>query len=384
MIDLVVAGGRLIDPSQDLDATGVVGIDGSQIVACVAPPAELEARQTIDAAGLIVVPGLVDLHVHVYPGVSHYGVDPDETCLLRGVTTAVDAGSAGAQTFPGLRRYVIERARTRVLAYLHVAVQGMISSLVGELEDVRWASPALAVACAREHLDVIVGVKVRLGYQMVGQDPEAALLAARKAADRLELPLMVHVIDMPRRLPWLLSHLGDGDVVTHCFHGSEGGSLLDDAGDVLPDAFAARERGVLFDIGHGIGSFTFRVARTALAQGFPPDTISSDIHAYNVDGPVFDQPTTLSKLVSLGMALPDVIAATTTAPARAIRRSDALASLAVGRDADVTVLELVRSDRDLVDADGERVAVSEWLTPRWVVRGGEAIELDSRPPDAAS
>ena len=285
MIDLVVAGGRLIDPSQELDATGVVGIDGGQIVACASPPAAFEARRTIDAAGLIVVPGLVDLHVHVYPGVSHYGVDPDETCLLRGVTTAVDAGSAGAQTFPGLRRYVIEGARTRVLAYLHVAVQGMISSLVGELEDVRWASPALTVACAREHPDVIVGVKVRLGYQMVGQDPEAALLAARKAADRLELPLMVHVIDMPRPLPWLLSHLGDGDVVTHCFHGSEGGSLLDDAGDVLPDAFAARERGVLFDIGHGIGSFTFRVARTALAQGFPPDTISSDIHAYNVHGP---------------------------------------------------------------------------------------------------
>src|SRR5207245_1501626 len=165
---------------------------------------------------------------------------------------------------------------------------------VGELEDVRWASPALTVACAREHPDVIVGVKVRLGYQMVGQDPEAALLAARKAADRLELPLMVHVIDMPRPLPWLLSHLGDGDVVTHCFHGSEGGLLLDDAGHVLP------------------------------------------------------------------------------------------ASLAVGREADVTVLELVRGDRELVDAAGERVFASEWLTPRWVVRGGEAIELDSRPPDAPS
>ena len=189
---------------------------------------------------------------------------------------------------------------------------------------------------------------------------------------------------MPRPLPWLLSHLGEGDVVTHCFHGSEGGSLLDDAGDVLPDAFAARERGVLFDIGHGIGSFTFRVARTALAQGFPPDTISSDIHAYNVHGPVFDQVTTLSKLVTLGMALPDVIAATTTAPARAVRRSHELASLAVGREADATVLELVRGDRELVDAAGERVFASEWLTPRWVVRGGEAIELDSRPPDAPS
>src|SRR5262249_18304053 len=172
----------------------------------------------------------------------------------------------GGQTLPGLRGYVIERARTRVLAYLHVAVQGMISSLVGELEDVRWASPALTIACAREHLDVIVGVKVRLGYQMVGHDPERAFFAARKAADRLELPVMVHVIDMPRPLPWLLKQMGEGDVVTHCFHGQEGGSLLDAAGNVLSEAFAARERGVLFDVGHGVGSFAFRVARAALAQ----------------------------------------------------------------------------------------------------------------------
>jgi dihydroorotase len=369
VIDLSITGGRVIDPHSGLDDPGAVGVDGSTIVAAG------DTRQVIDAAGLIVVPGLVDLHVHLYPGISHYGVEPDETCLLRGVTTAVDAGSAGAQTFPGLRRYVIERARTRVLAYLHVAVQGMISSLVGELEDVRWASPALTVARAREHPDVIVGVKVRLGYQMVGQDPDAAFLAARKAADRLELPLMVHVIDMPRPLPWLLDQMGEGDVVTHCFHGQEGGSLLDGDGNVLREAFAARERGVVFDVGHGIGSFTFRVARIALAQGFPPDVISSDLHAYNVDGPVFDQTTTLSKLLGLGMTLPDVIAATTTAPARALRRADTLGSLAVGREADVTALELVSDERTLVDAEGEEVVASEWLQPRWVVRAGEAIDL---------
>lgn len=375
MIDLAITGGRVIDPALGLDGSGFVGIDRGRVVDCGPEPEGIRARQTIDATGLIVVPGLIDLHVHVYPGVSHYGVDPDEHCVLRGVTTAVDAGSAGAQTFPGLRRYVIERARTRVLAYLHVAVQGMISALVGELEDRRWASPALTVACANEHRDVVVGVKVRLGYQMVGQDPEAALVAARKAADRLELPLMVHVIDLPRPLAWLLPHLGEGDVVTHCFHGSEGGSILDDRGSVLQGAFAARERGVLFDIGHGVGSFTFRVAKAALGQGFPPDTISSDIHAYNVDGPVFDQVTTLSKLLRLGMDLPSVIEATTVAPARALRREDTLGSLAVGREADITVLEQARGERNLVDAHGEHEVATEWLVPRWVVRGGNVIEL---------
>ena len=300
MIDLAITGGRVIDPATGANGEGAVRVDSGRIVAADGA----ESRRTIDATGLLVVPGLIDLHVHVYPGVSHYGVEPDPTCLLRGVTTAVDTGSAGAATFPAFRRYVIEQAQTRVLAYLHIAVQGMISSLVGELEDPRWASPALTVACANEHRDVVVGVKVRLGYQMVGQDPEAALVAARKASDRLELPLMVHVIDLPRPLPWLLPRLGEGDVVTHCFHGSEGGSILDGDGNVLPAAVAARERGVLFDIGHGVGSFSFRVAKAALEQGFPPDTISSDIHVYNVDGPVFDQTTTLSKLFHLGMDLP--------------------------------------------------------------------------------
>jgi dihydroorotase len=371
VIDLAITGGRVIDPAQGLDEPAAVGIERGHIVSV---GTTVEAQRTIDATGLIVVPGLVDLHVHVYPGVSHYGVEPDTHCLERGVTTAVDTGSAGAATFPGFQRFVIEHARTRVLAYLHVAVQGMISSLVGELEDPRWASPALTVACANEHRDVIVGVKVRLGYQMVGSDPEPAFTAARKAADRLELPLMVHVIDMPKPLPWLLPQLGAGDVVTHCFHGSDDGSILAADGRIHPEAWEARERGVVFDIGHGIGSFTFRVARAALAQGFPPDTISSDLHAYNVDGPVFDQATTLSKLLHLGMSVEDVIRATTSAPAAALRRPE-LGSLSVECEADVTILELDSSERELVDAEGATVAAAPTLRPRYVVRAGELLEI---------
>jgi dihydroorotase len=262
-----------------------------------------------------------------------------------------------------------------VLAYLNIADQGMISPLVGELEDVRWASPDRAVACAEEHGEVVVGIKVRLGASVVGADPEPALAAARAAADRLGLPLMVHVVDMPRPIAWLLDGLGAGDVVTHCFHGKEEGTLFDDRLHVLPDVRAARERGVLFDVGHGAGSFAFRVARAALEQGFPPDTISSDLHVYNVDGPVFDEATTLSKLLQLGMPLADVIRAATAAPAEALGRSAELGSLAPGREADVTMLELVRGERDLVDAEGSRLAVSEWLEPRWIVRGGEAYKI---------
>ena len=261
------------------------------------------------------MPGLIDLHVHVYEGVSHYGIDADRYLLRRGTTTGVDVGSAGAQTFPGLRRMVIDAAQTRIYAYLHIAVEGMISVLVGELEDIRWASVEQCVRVARANADVIAGVKLRAGYQMVGNDPRPAIALALEAAEALRLPLMVHVIDMRIPLPELLAQLRPNDVVTHCFHGNEG-SLLDDDGRVWPEAFAARERGVLFDVGHGVGSFTWRVARAALAQGFPPDTISSDIHAYNCAGPVHDLPRTLSKLLHLGMPLERGVAAATVSPGR--------------------------------------------------------------------
>jgi dihydroorotase len=321
----------------------------------------------------------VDLHTHLYEGVSHYGIDPDTYCLRRGVTTAVDAGSAGAQTFPGFRRYVIERSATRVLAFLNIAVEGMISPLVGELEDIRWASPREAIARAREHQDLIVGIKVRLGYQMVGRDPEPALRLAREAADGLGLPLMVHVIDMTTPIGWLLPHLGRGDVITHCFHGNEGG-VLDPDGRVLPEVRRARERGVRFDIGHGIGSFAYRVARPAIAQDFPPDTVSSDLHSHNVDGPAFDQATTLSKLMHAGMSLAGVITATTTAPAAAVRREGLAGALTVGRQADLTVAELRAGNWALPDAAGDSEVAEQLIVPRLAVRAGQVSPVSTPVP----
>lgn len=383
MIDLAITGGRVLDPGQGLDGRATVSIDGGRIVsieedAAVQGAAGPAARQTVDASGLIITPGPVDLHTHIYEGVSHYGIDPDTYCLDHGVTTVVDAGSSGAQTFPGLRRYVIERSRTRVLAFLHVAVQGMITNLVGELEDLRWASVAQTVSRAREHPDVIIGIKVRLGYQMVGNDPAPALRLGREAADELGLPLMVHVIDMQSPIAWLLRYLRGGDVITHSFHANDGG-VLDPDGRLFPEVWKGRERGVLFDIGHGMGAFSYRVARSALAQGFAPDTISSDLHAHNINGPVWDQATTLSKLLHLGMDLADVFRATTSTPAGAVRRQDSIGALAPGREADLAGFELRTGHWLLPDAAGGAEVVERLLVPRLVVRAGEVRHLDPDP-----
>jgi dihydroorotase len=377
-VGMDLTGGRVIDPALGLDSAANVSIDGNLITSVVPATAADGGRQRIDVAGTIVTPGLVDLHTHLYPGVSHYGVEPDERCLGRGVTMAVDAGSAGAQTFPGLRRYVIERSRTRIVAFLNIAVQGMITSLVGELEDIRWASSEQAIARASENRDLIVGIKVRLGYQMVGDDPVPALRLARKAADELDLPLMVHVIDMRPGLAWLLPQMRRGDVITHCFHGNEGG-IIDSRGRVISPAVDARERGVLFDVGHGVGSFAYRVARTAIEQGYPPDTISSDLHAHNAEGPVFDLATTLSKLLHVGMPLQEVIRAATLTPARAIRKADTAGALAPGRDADLSVFELRTGHWALPDAAGDSEVVEQLLVPRMVIRAGQVVDIRPAP-----
>ena len=378
--DLVVAGGHVLCPATGVDGIADVGIDDGQVAAV---GAGLAGRERVEAAGLLVVPGLIDLHVHVYDGVSHYGIDADTYLLRRGTTTGIDVGSAGAQTFPGLRRMVMEQAQTRIYAYLHIAVEGMISVLVGELEDLRWASVEQCVRVADANRDVIAGVKLRAGYQMVGPDPRPAVGLALEAADALALPLMVHVIDLGMPLPGLLARMRPGDVVTHCFHGNDGG-LLDEHGQVWPEAFAARARGILFDVGHGSGSFTWRVARAALEQGFPPDTISSDVHAYNHAGPVYDLPRTLSKLLHLGMPLTDVIAAATSRVAAHLAHvaPRGLGTLAPGATGDLSLLERQRGRFELTDGEhrlsaGVTEFADERLVARTVVRAGTVVACDA-------
>lgn len=375
MYDLLIRRGRVIDPSQGLDAERDVAITGDRIAAVAEAIPETDARQALDARGLIVTPGLIDAHVHIYEGVSHYGINADATCLSTGVTTVVDAGCSGAQTFPGLRKYIIEVSQTRILAYLNLSVMGMLSECAGELEDLRYADTQAALKTLEANRDVLLGIKVRMEPAMLGKNGYEVLKLARETSDAAGLPLMIHIGDTFPPLPEILAEARAGDVVTHCFHDRPGG-ILDDDGRVLPSVRDAAKRGVIFDVGHGRGSFAFSVARQALAQAFPPGMISTDLHIYNVNGPVFNLATTMAKFMYLGLSLPQVVEMTTATPARSVRMENEIGTLRPGACADVTLLELREGPVALTDASErgrETVTADHALLPAGVVRAGRVI-----------
>jgi dihydroorotase len=374
---VLVQGGTVVDPSQGLHARRDVRLAGGRVVEVGEGLAPAGGESVVDARDRLVVPGLIDLHVHVFWGASHYGIEPDPHCLATGTTTVVDAGSAGAYTFPAFRRYVIEVARTRILPFLNIGGTGMVAPDVGELRHAEFIDKAAALRAIETHRDLIQGIKVRLSRDIVGDNARVALTTALEASEAAGLPIMVHVGETPLPLTTILDELRPGDVLTHCFHGREEG-ILDAKGQVLGAARKAAARGVHFDVGHGRGSFAFAVARRALAQGLRPGTISSDLHVYNVDGPVYDLATTMSKFLPLGLSLDEVVHMTTAAPARVLRGGAALGTLAPGAAADVTLLERREGRFELEDTVGEKVTVPERLVPAGVIRDGVAVELRPR------
>jgi dihydroorotase len=360
-------GGRLIDPAAGVDDRRDVVIEDGQVADIVRTGSVDATRddRVIDVTGLIVTPGLIDLHGH-WSDTSPYGIDP-VTNLAGGVTTAVDAGTTGFSNFASFRRHTIEPAPVRVLAFLHLAAAGLVTTLVGELHDMRLARPRETAAVIADHRDVIVGVKVRLGTEPCGANIEEALDAALEAAALADVPLMAHISD-GADVTATLERMRPGDIVTHAFTAS-GTGIRGGDGRILPEAHRAAERGVRFDIGHGCGSFSWAVADQALAEGLLPDTISTDLHRYSIERPVVDLPTTMSRFLELGMPLADVVAATTIGPATIVGRPD-LGTFRVGGPADVTVLRLFDQPRDLPDADGVRRTVRRQLESVWTMAGG--------------
>lgn len=353
--DLIVSGGHVVDPSQDIDGVRDVAFAGGKVASVAENIPYNRAVETIDARGKLVTPGLVDLHTHDYWGASFYGIDPDTVHIARGVTTVVDAGSSGANTFPAFREYVIDRTKTRIFALLNISAMGMVVGYAG-LEDARWANVDEAVRVGREHRDVVVGVKARIP-PLPAEDYREVLTRAIEAAQGMDGIFMLHLGGTSIPVAERLNMLRPGDVLTHSFRYSPGGNgILDSEGNVLEEAWAAKERGVIFDVGHGSGSFSFETMERAMTQGFFPDTISSDLHFKNVDGLVYDLHTTLSKFLHLGIPLAEVIRLGTTAPAGAIGKSGELGTLRPGAIGDVTISRL-EEGRFLLSDSGRRRTV---------------------------
>ena len=323
----------------------------------------------IDASGLIVTPGLIDLHVHVYPGVSHFGIDADVHALAQGVTTVLDAGSSGADTFEGFRRYVINVSATRIFALLNISSLGMISPRVGELEDIRYADVEKAIEVIENNRDVIQGVKVRLSKSIVGKNGIKPLLLAKRVSEALKMPIMVHIGNTPMPLTDILAELRKGDILTHCFHGLEHG-ILDEQGFVLDEVKEAVKKGVNLDVGHGRGSFSFDVAKKALSQGVSPSTISSDLHRYNIFGPVYSLATTISKFLHLGLSLEETLAKVTSVPAKLLGIDERLGCLKKGSIADVSIFKLRSGSFYFEDTMGKIVKARRLLEPMAVIKCG--------------
>jgi dihydroorotase len=373
MYDLVIAGGRVIDPAQGLDGPRDVAFQGGK-VAAVEPRIEAgAARAVIHAAGKLVVPGLIDLHTHVYWGGTSLSVQPEPVAQRSGATTLVDAGSAGPGNFHGFRAHVIERTPVRILPFLNLSFAGIFafskSVMVGECSDVRLLDARECLEVALRHRDLIVGIKVRVGRNTSAGYGVFPLELAIEVAEELDLPVMAHIDFPPPSRKDMLARLRPGDVLTHCYRPFPNAPVV--RGEVRAEMWEARERGVIFDLGHGMGGFGFASTRPMLAAGFFPDVISSDVHILCEHGPAFDLLHTMSKLLCLGMPLGEVIAAATACPAKALRRKD-LGTLAPGAAGDAAVLELAEGAFDYVDVMGERLAGDRRLEVAAMVLAGRA------------
>lgn len=370
--DLILKGGRVIDPSQNLDGIRDVAFTAGKVSAISKDLATGPDTEVRDVSGYIVSPGLIDLHTHVYWGGTSLGVDADEFCRASGVTTSVDTGSAGPGNWAGFRKHVIERSEARILAYLHVSFAGIFgfskTIMVGESENVRLMAPAECAEVADKNRDLIVGIKVRVGRNSSGDQGTAPLNAALQVAEQVGMPLMAHIDYPPPSYEEVVDMLRPGDVLTHCFRPFPNAPCTGQ-GSVKQAVLNARKRGVLFDVGHGGGSFAFKTARAMLANGFEPDTISSDVHTLCIDGPAFDQVTTMSKFLCMGMSLSDVIKASTLNAAVALQRME-YGSLKPGSLGDATILSVREGRFDYVDVVGEHLIGDRRIVSEGVVLKG--------------
>jgi dihydroorotase len=380
MYDLVLKGGRVVDPSGGLDGVLDVAVEKGTIARVAAGIAPTDAARVIDVAGKIVTPGLIDLHAHVFEGVNRTGVNPDLAGVLSGVTTIVDAGSAGAATFGGWR-HILPHCHTEIVPFLHICQTGLAT-----LPDIIAESSVNltdTVRVATEHKGLIHGIKARMvspALEIMGMEmPRLAKRAAREAG----IKLMVHIGDTEKRydpkvIHPLLSLLEPGDILTHYFTPNPGG-VLDGNGKLVPEAREANDRGVWFDTAHGRMNFSFDVGRRIMDQGLMPHCISTDLTVPGRLNTVHSMTEIMTRFLGLGFTLPQVVTMSTENPAKAIGAQDRLGSLAVGRQADISVLDLKDGDWVVYDILGTGLRVDKAFAPHLTVKKGRVFTPDFGP-----
>lgn len=377
-VDLLIRGGHVIDRHIGLDGPTDVAVVGDRIAAVGPSPSDIRPQRTVDANGRYVVPGLIDLHTHVFPGGTFWGVDPDDIGPRTGVTTFVDAGSAGALTFQSFRAFADQRVASRVVAFANISMLGLVAPGF-ELANIDAADVGLLEAIAEATPGSIHGVKVRMGVPIALSHGVEPLRRAIEVAERLGVPVMCHIASAPPAIDDVLALLRPGDVITHAFTGLSM-RLVDEAGRIRDAAAKARDRGVLLDVGHGSGGFSFDTAASLAAADIYPDTISTDLHQMSINGPMFDLPTCLSKFLALGMPLGDVIGAATTRPAEVIGMAGTIGTLAPGAIADIAIFDLIDGTFAMADVHHEVVLGHERLVPAMTIFGGRPTS--PRRPDA--
>jgi len=356
--DLVIKGGDVLDPSQSLKAKRDIGIRWGTIEAVEAEiPAE-RSLNTIDASGKLVLPGLVDLHCHVYPYGSAIGIPADELVQFQGTTTVVSAGDAGVNNLAALRRYIVAQSRARIYAFVHIANNGLSAFPVAELYNIDNAQVDACAMALAENPDFLIGVKVRMSENIIFKHGVEPLKRGIQACEKCGWParMMVHIggVATSELMTDILNLLRPGDVLTHCYTGAPNISgaftnIVQD-GKLLPAALAAKQRGVVFDVAHGGGSFDFTVAEVAIPAGCTPDTISSDIHVVSGNSPgVPFLPNVMSKFLAMGFSLEQVVSMATSAPAKIINRAPKIGTLQLGAPGDVAIMDLVEGPVTFVD-----------------------------------
>ncbi|WP_232697283.1 amidohydrolase/deacetylase family metallohydrolase [Brevibacillus daliensis] len=372
--DLIIQHAHVIDPATNRNGRYHILIQDGKIAkvlhATHADEQLPEAKQLIDAKEMIVTPGLIDLHVHVYEDKTPLGISADRIGVNQGVTTVVDAGSAGATTFDEFIKIAIEPSTTEVLAWINISGSGLCQGL-SELANMEWLAVEETKKLVKKDARVI-GIKARMSGSVVKESGIEPLRVAKKLANELELPTMVHIGNAPPKLTEVLPLLESGDVVTHAFHGKKGG-IFTEMGELLPEAREALNRGVIFDVGHGTSSFSFATMRHALKQGIKPKTISTDIYCHNVDGPVHSMAITMTKLVALGISLEEVIEMSTAAPARILNQANQLGTLQEGTIADLTIMKLVDEPITLIDSEKEELVTPQYIKPVMTVKTGKVF-----------